>query len=256
MNQYFPFLAALAVFATASALPGQETTPGRALVSTVGSAEIRVVPDLADLVFQVEVRNANLSKARKDQAERATKVLAALRSAGVAERDLQTSQVDIVPHYDNRENEAAAPFGPEGRRPQESPTARFYSVSQYISCTLRDVRKIPSVTADAVLAGVTGTQGATLRSTELRKYRDQARANAVKAAKEKAVALAGELGAKVGRPYSISENSYYEGNRMLNSAPVYQGSAAAPGGSDSAESTFVPGTISVGANVSVSFLLE
>ena len=108
MRHHLLSLVALAVATTASTLRAQETVPGRALVSTVGSAEIRAVPDLADLIFQVEVRNADLSKARKEQAERVSKVLGALRHAGIAESDLQTSQAAIVPHYDDRDTASPA----------------------------------------------------------------------------------------------------------------------------------------------------
>ncbi len=234
-----------------SALCAQENVPCRPLVSTTGSAEIKVVPDLADLSFQVEARNTDLTKARTEQAERMSKVLATLRNAGIKDNELQTSQVEIAPHYDNREN---GPFEPTpGRQPVESVTARFYSVSQYVSCTLHDIKTIANVTAGAMTAGVTGIQGATLRTSELRKYRDQARAQAIRAAKEKAVALAGELGAKAGRPFTITENAY-GGGQMFN-AGNYQRSASVAG-SDSGESTFAPGTISVSAHVSVSFVLE
>lgn len=244
----------VAISSVAGAAPmvlGQENVPCRALVSTTGSAEIRVVPDLADLVFEVEARNTDLTKARAEQADRMSRVLAVLRNGGIKDSELQTSQVEIVPHYEN-DNHGGGPFS-DGR-PVESVAARFFGVSQYVSCTLHDVKKVANVTADAVTAGATGVQGARLRTSHLRKYRDQARSQAIRAAKEKAVALAGELGAKVGRPYSITENEYYGGSQMFNSA-VYQRSASA-GGSDSGESTFAPGTISVNAHVSVSFMLE
>jgi|HubBroStandDraft_6_1064221.scaffolds.fasta_scaffold330140_3 uncharacterized protein YggE len=247
------------LFVVASSLAGmtpmllaQENVPCRPLVSTTGSAEIRVVPDLADLVFQVEARNTDLTKARTEQAERMSKVLATLRNAGAKDSELQTSQVEIVPHYEN-DNRGGGPFFVEGR-PVESAAARFFSVSQSVSCTLHDVKKIANVTADAVTAGVTGIQGASLRTSELRKYRDQARSQAIRAAKEKAVALAGELGAKVGRPFTITENQYYGGSQMFNSGN-YQRSASASG-NDSGEPNFAPGTISVSAHVSVSFALE
>jgi uncharacterized protein YggE len=249
MKQHHFSLVALILAATAAAAPGEETVPGRALVSTTGSAEIRVVPDLADLIFQVEVRNANLSQAQKEEAERVTKVLAALRGAGITEAELQTSQVEIAPRYDNHVNELAL----------ESTAVRFYSVSQHISCTLHEVKRIPAVTADAVSAGVTGINGAVLRTSELRMYRDQARAKAIRAAKEKAVALASELGAKVGRPYTITENAtesrwlwpaYNTANSQVNEAS----GARAIG--DTTESTFAPGRITVSASVSVSFILE
>src|SRR5580704_12616371 len=140
MKQHHFSLVALILAATAAAAPGEETVPGRALVSTTGSAEIRVVPDLADLIFQVEVRSANLSQAQKEEAERVTKVLAALRGAGITEAELQTSQVEIAPRYDNHVTEFA----------RESTAVRFYSVSQHISCTLHEVKRIPAVTTDAV----------------------------------------------------------------------------------------------------------
>jgi uncharacterized protein YggE len=238
---------------TGSAAPGQEIVPNRPLVSTVGSAEIRVVPDLADLSFQIEVRNADLNRARKDEAERATRVLTALRNAGIRESELQTSQVEIEPRYENQEG---GPFG-SGRPPQESTTVRFYSVSQSIACTLHDTKKTPGVTAAAIEAGVTAVQGASLRTSDLRKYRDQARAKAVQAAKEKAVALAGELGVKVGRPYTIMESPEEDGrlNSTFNSGN-YQRSASPSSGGDGADSAFAPGTISISARVSVSFVLE
>ncbi len=179
-----------------------------------------------------------------------SKVLTSLRNAGIKDSELQTSQVEIVPHYANREE---APFNPTSGHSMESVTARFYSVSQYVSCTLHDIKKIANVTADVVTSGATGVQGATLRTSELRKYRDQARAQAVRAAKEKAVALAGELGAKVGRPFTITENAYDSGS-MFNSVPQQRSVAA--GGDESGESTFAPGTISVSARVNVSFILE
>lgn len=250
-NLFRLFLAVSIPLTITSLLLAQDSTSCRPLVSTTGSAEVRVVPDLADLAFQVEARNTDLTKARNEQAERMSRVLTTLRNAGVKNSELQTSQVEIVPHYDNR---AEAPFSPTSGRPSvESVTARFYSVSQSVACTLHDVKKVANVTADAVTAGVTGVREATLRTSELRKYRDQARAQAVRAAKEKAVALAGELAAKVGRPFTITESAS-EGWGMLNSVP--QQRAVSVGGDDGEESTFAPGMISISARVSVSFILE
>ena len=213
------------------------------LISTNGNAQIRVVPDLTDLYFEVEVRNADLAVARKQQAERFAKVLAALRAAGTAEGGLQSSQVQIAADYTDRR--------------QETEKVRFFRVSQSICATLHDLKKVPDVTADAVVAGATGVRDASLRTSQLRKYRDEARAKAIRAAKEKADALATELGAKVGKPYSITEGSDYNwrltSNAISNSQTTatvddQQGDGIAP--------TFAPGTISVSASVTVAFILE
>ncbi len=216
------------------------------LVSTSGSAEIRVVPDLADLRFEVEIRHTDLKEARKQQAERSAKVLAALREAGVAETNMRTSQVQIQPHYTDAE------------RRQETATVQYYSVSQDITCTLHDVSKVPDVTAAVVTAGATSSGRANLRTSELRKHRDEARSKAIKAAKDKAIALATELGSKVGKPYSITDGSsrftsYYSGDLDI---PFRQNSFDSSQPDGDAMSTFAPGTISIGATINVSFLLE
>ena len=233
----------IAAVIAAPAAFAQQSAPLPPLVSTSGSAQIRVVPDLADLYFEVEVRHADLSIARKQQAERVTKVLAVLRAAGVAEAELQSSQVQISPSYtENR---------------QETDKVRFYRVSQSICCTLHDVKKVPDVTADAVIAGATGVRDASLRSSQLRKYRDEARAKAIQAAKEKAIALAAELGAKVGKPYTISEGSDY-GSRLSfsNSANFQSSGMGGEQAGDGTTPTFAPGTISISANVNVAFLID
>lgn len=236
-------LLAIVAGITSSVVFGQQLTSLPATVSTNGSAQIRVTPDLADLYFEVEVRNADLGVARKQQAERATKVLAALRAAGVAEAELQSSQVHIVPDYTDRR--------------QETEKIKFFRVSQHIGCTLHDLKKVPDVTADAVAAGATGVHDASLRTSQLRKYRDEARAKAIRAAKEKAIALATELGAKVGKPYTITEGSGSDWRSSAANSNNFQTTGTddeQPG--DGTTPTFAPGTISINANVSASFILE
>ena len=230
-----------AVLAAPTIVSAQQPGVLPPLVSTSGTAEIRVVPDLADLSFGVEVRHTDLKEARKQQAERASKVLAVIRAAGVVEKDLQASQVEIQPSYtDHRE---------------ETETVQFYSVSQQITCTLHDVSKVTDVTAAVVTAGATSVESASLRTSELRKYRDEARAKAIKAAKEKAIALATELGSVVGKPYAITEatSTDWRGSQGMFNA-LGQGGNSEP--EEGAASTFAPGTISIEATINVSFLLQ
>lgn len=212
------------------------------LVSTTGSALIRVVPDLADLYFEVEIRDVDLTVARKRQADRATKVLAGLRAAGVVEAELQSSQVQITPDYADQH--------------QETERLKFYRVSQSICCTLHDLKKVPDITADAVAAGATGVRDASLRTSQLRKHRDEARTMAIHAAKEKAGALATELGAKVGKPYTITEGAGYDLRSFNNGNNILVGAADGEQAGDGTSPTFAPGTISITASVSVSFVLE
>jgi uncharacterized protein YggE len=101
------------------------------------------------------------------------------------------------------------------------------------------------------------------QTTELRKYRDQARALAIQAAQEKAKALAGELGQELGEPVTITEEqsswqSWYGfgwgsrwGDNMSQNVVVESGSSTLAEGA-----TVAPGQISVNARVSVTFALK
>lgn len=208
------------------------------LISTSDNAVIRVVPDLVDIRFEVEIRNADLTLARQQQSERTIKVLAALRAAGVAETELQSSHIQISPNY--TENQV------------ETEKVRFYSVSQSVSCTLHDLKKLPNLIAGAVAAGATSVERASFRTSELPKHRADARAKAIRAAREKAFALATELGAKVGKPHTITENSGsdWSGGISANviNQPIFTQGDASP--------TFAPGTIAVTETIHVSFILE
>jgi len=118
--------------------------------------------------------------------------------------------------------------------------------------------------------GVNNVQGIDFRTTELRKYRDQARALAIRAAREKAEAMVGDLGVKVGKPISITVNDAggwiswggggYRGggfntfNGFQNVAQNVSQNAGGGTGADGA--TFAAGQISVSASVNVSFLIQ
>ena len=200
--------------------------------------------DLADLYFDVDVRHADLATARKKQAERAAKVLAALRDAGVEDKDLQTSQVNVAPTYaENRHGETA--------------TINYYDATQGIYCTLHDVKKVADLTTAVLAAGATAVHGVNLRTSELRQHRNEARAQAARAAPEKAVAIASELGAKVGKPYKITEESGENGPGNF-SASAGVSVASAPSSEERATppSVFAPGLLTISASVRVTFYLD
>jgi uncharacterized protein YggE len=95
--------------------------------------------------------------------------------------------------------------------------------------------------------GANRIDGIEYQSSELRKYRDQARDQATKAAKEKALAMALALGNQIGKTYAIEEVQQWEGAPMAGLANV-----ALEQTRSSAPST-APGQLTVRASVVVSF---
>lgn len=223
-----------------------DNPPMPPLITVTGHAEVKAFPDLADLHFEVEIRGAKLKDALAEQAEKMKNLLSALKASGVGEGDLQTSQVIISPVYrrdrDGREDSAAI---------------SHYRVSQTVQCTLRDIRKVPEVTTRAIDAGANRVEQARLRTSRRRKLMDDARMLAVRAAREKAVAMATELGAKVGKPYSIQEvRSPGIGFHFNANAQAQNFVQDREAGAGEAEGSFEPGKISIEATVTVSFFLE
>src|SRR5262245_61990916 len=100
-------LAAVALFA-ATVVPAtaqQENAGQREYgtilsVAAIGTSEAR--PDMATINLGVTTQGATAQEALADNAQRMSAVLRTLRSAGVAERDIQTSWVRVNPRYENR----------------------------------------------------------------------------------------------------------------------------------------------------------
>ena len=169
-----------------SQLPTQPPT-----INVSGSAEVKVAPDEVDLKVGVETRAASLEDATHDNAESISNSLAFLRSCGVKDKDVQTDFISIEPNYDND---------------YSSIRAKTYIVRRSISVKLTRVDMFEKVLTGLLTHGVNTVQGISFQTSELRQYRDKARAMAVRAAKEKAEAMASELGIKVGKVYNVNVN--------------------------------------------------
>jgi hypothetical protein len=218
------------------------------LITVTGDAEVRVVPDEVILILGVETWDKKMEVAKRQNDEIVIKVLALAADHDLAPEHVQTDYVDIEPRYRNGYYEERDFIG--------------YFVHKTIVITLRDLAKFEDLLAGALDAGVNYVHGIQFRTTELRKHRDEARALAIRAAQEKAAALAGELNQEVGDPFAIQEvqsswwSSYnawwgrHWGGGMAQNVVQEVG-----GASVLADSSVAPGQISVNARVSVSFEL-
>lgn len=211
-----------------------------------GSAEVKVAPDEIRLSVAVETRSETLDPARLENDKKTAQVLKFLKEFGIKEKDVQTDLISIQPDYDYN------------NRPRIVPSA--YIVQKTIQIRLTNVTNFQAALTGVLTNGVNRVNDVNFRTTELRKFRDQARAMAIRAAKEKAEALVSEIGVNLGKPYHISATDNFWGGHYQNRANAYNNmsqnisSAGAP--SDNTEGSFAVGQISVSANVDVSFLIE
>jgi hypothetical protein len=137
----------------------------------------------------------------------------------------------------------------------EEKVPRFlaYEVSQTIEITLKDLTWYESLTTKLVQDGVNRINSVNFLVAEDRKYKDDARLKAIRAAKEKAAAMAAKLGQTIGKPWEIAENSANANYFYANANTL---SNAGGGGGTAEESTVAPGEVTIRASVNVSFQLE
>jgi len=225
----------------------QPTCDATRTVQVTGSALINVTPDRALIQLGVQSNGVTPSAVQSANAAAMQAVIEVLEAQGVEAKDIATDLYLIEPVY----------------KDYDALIIKGYRINNVVAVTLRDVKKTSTILAAALDAGANQVVNVELYTSELRKYRDQARELAVKAAKEKAQALASAAGAQVGCVLTINENSwsYYNGlwgGRSQNAWTQNTVQNAAPSGGDSGSAGDEPislGQISVKADVGVTFSL-
>ncbi|ULR45284.1 SIMPL domain-containing protein [Rhizobium sp. K102] len=184
----------LAAAAPASA---QEAKPREAVISVTGDGESSMAPDMAVVTLSV-VKQAKTAREALDENNKAMKdVLGALKSGGIAERDLQTSGFSIQPQYNY-------PQPVDGQ--QQQPQLIGYQTINSITVRLRDLAKLGQVIDQSVTLGI--NQGGEIQFTNDKPDAaiEEARKNAVAEAVKKAKTLSEAAGVKLGRVIEINEN--------------------------------------------------
>jgi uncharacterized protein len=201
-------LAAALVATTLLAAPALAETDFPSAISVTGEAQISAPPDLAQLDAGVASDGKTAREAAEANSAAMSKVLAALKGAGLEDKDYQTSRLSLQPQY--------AP-----NRPGPSPIVG-YRASNRVSIKLHDVAKVASVIDTLVTAGANDVGNINFTVTQASKLLDDAREKAIADARRKAEIYAKAAGVTLGAPLSISEEGA--------PAPVFRGKmmAAAP----------------------------
>ena len=186
-------VALLALSGASGAMAQDAPAPGR--ITAVGEGRTTAAPDMATLALGV-VREAPTAAAALDDASVAMRdVLAAMADEGIAARDLRTTDVSLSPVYENV-NE-----GP-GR---ERPGIAAYRARLGLSVRVRDFDAIGAVLDRAVSLGVNEGGQLAFGNSDAGALRAEARAAAVRDARERAGAMAEAAGVGLGRLVSLRE---------------------------------------------------
>ncbi|MEO6263718.1 MAG: SIMPL domain-containing protein [Luteimonas sp.] len=215
----------------ANAGAGMTSSDGT-LLSVSAQAEARRVPDVATISAGVVTQAVDANAAMRANAAQMDKVMAAIKAAGINERDIQTSGINVNPQYRYVENEAPAITG--------------YQASNNVNLKVRDIGKLGKVLDALVASGANQVNGPSFEIDEPESAYDEARRGALEKAQARAQMYAKTLGMRVRRIVSISEGGGFR--------PPMPMMAMARGKAE-ADTAVSPGETTLTANLDVVFEL-
>lgn len=235
--------AAFAVMATFAApqMAAAQTTDQHAMhsvqgtllsVSAEGSSEAR--PDMATINLGVTTEGQTAQAALQENARRMNALNQALRRAGIAERDIQTSNVSVHPQQQYRENQA--------------PLITGYQANNTVTARIRNINNVGRVIDAAVAAGGNTIHGVSFSHSDPDAQLDIARRDAIAEARRRAELYASALGMSVHRIVAVQEGGGFSPPMPM---PVMRMEAA-----QDASTPVAPGEIESRVSVSVTFELR
>jgi uncharacterized protein len=198
-----PFFSRLTVFSAAGffllAMPAFADATART-ISVSGQGEVRAVPDEALLSAGVETNARSAAAALAQNTKAMNAVFATLRRAGIADKDIQTSDFSVSPQYSN------------DKTPQH---VTGYRVGNSVSVTVEDLSKLGATLDALVSSGANNLGDSAFAIRDPKPLLAKARAAAVADAISRAQVLARAAGVTLGPVMSISENSGFESPRPM-----------------------------------------
>ena len=194
------------------------------------------VPDLAIISAGVVTKSTTATGAIADNATRMERVRAALRRAGIADKDIQTSSINLNPDYRYDNN--------------QPPVLTGYQASNNVSVKFRDIRNSGKILDALVAEGANQINGPSLTIDKPEGAYDEARVKAIAAGRTRADLYARALGMRVVRLVSVSESG---GNYPRPPMPMVTMMAKAE---RSADTSIDPGTQDLEISLAMSFELQ
>ena len=168
-------------------------------ISVSGTGEVYAKPDLALIDFSVVTEKKTVGEAMAENTKKMNSVIETIKNQGVEEKDLKTTNFSIYPRYEWHEK---SEIYPSGKR-----VLVGYEVNQTLQIKIRDLTKIGNIIQEATNAGANQVGDLQFTIDKRDELKSQARKEAIEKAKVMAKEIAGQLGVKLVKIVSFSENA-------------------------------------------------
>jgi len=220
------FMGAVLVLAALSVTgPAGAAEPQRSM-TVVGVGHVEAVPDMAVVTLGVQDQAKTAKAATEAMSRAAGAMLDKIRSAGIADRDVQTSGLDLFPVYDR------------GSTPGADQVLVGFRASTSLTLRVRKLDGLGGLLDQLVSAGANTVQGISFDVSGRDALMDEARAAAVADALRKAKLYADSAGVVLGDILSIRESDSADGPRpTMRAATMAMAAVPIAAGETSVEST-------------------
>jgi uncharacterized protein YggE len=204
------------------------------LINVNGEGKVKVAPDQVCISASVETKGNNAKDVKKQNDEKMDAVLKFIKKMNIPTADFKTKQVALNPQYDYEKKKTS------------------YNAVQTVEIVVKDLSKYDELMEGLVQQGINRIDKVSFESSKLAQYQTEARKLAMKDAKVKADEYVSVLGQKVGKAFTISDNS-----QVYHPQPMYAAMRMKEADTMGASNeTLAIGEIEITANVSVSFVLD
>ena len=166
------------------------------VITVTGEGTVQVTPDMATISLGVTTDGASAAEAMTANSKALQTVMDRLKSAGIEERDLQTSNLSLNPNW-------------VGYDAGQTPKIAGYVASNMLSVRVRALDSLGTVLDASITDGANTLNGITFDLAAPRPAQDEASKAAVADAKARAELLAAAAGVKLGKIETISEAAGY-----------------------------------------------
>lgn len=158
-------------------------------ITVTGIGEVKVTPDLAEVVFSIYTVNKDLIAAKEENDVISKNVLEVLSDYKIEENDIKSDYLNIFPETS-----------------ESTPEIYRYGVKNGFKVTVRDLSILESLITDILKAGGNRLSGVYFRISDLEVQQEKARELAIESARQKAIKMAEQLGQEIDMPLSIIES--------------------------------------------------
>jgi uncharacterized protein len=197
-------LAALVSVSADAQVSTPSTQPQLPFVAASATGDARIVPDRAMITVAVESQAASAAKAGTDNAARQTRVIEAVKAAGVAAAQIRTSGYNVFPEYAQGDGRA--------------PRITGYRAHNSVQVEVRDIASVGKIIDAALAAGANNIGSVSLFASNTDAARKEALQKAVAKARTEAEAVATAAGGSLGALLELSIEPYGMPQPMMRQA--------------------------------------